>query len=457
MSTVILLSDSDDPASPIDKHKANGCINEINEKCDSDVTSDIDLPEVPFCLRNDENLSDLEVNGDPKRAYHKSSNAMSDSYDSEEDQVRKASQKITASKKDKIALKEERLKRQQALARQKALRTIASKKSRDMKPGECMKFMEVNLDQGIDAISCTEIQNVLRNANIHFNVTSELIPNSITWRRNVEESYIDENNEVRVRKSVQTEKYTVVIWSNYEAVKHVTNGTLCASISSCKALKSNYNMTLVIFGMEEYFTYHKKAKGKSGQHSGSKESRCKSKGNQRFETFPIISRQQLEMCLTEAQIVMKCSSRLIENVQDLALMIYQYTKSISEVPYKLQKKENLENKFDWYVMGDNRNTVRVNKNGNGLKRLWQQQLSQFNLSSLEIAEAICTVYSSPAKLIKAYRNCTPEEGMNLLKDIPIRRAAGPLTAVRKVGPELSKKMYVMFTSQDGDALLGTED
>lgn len=104
------------------------------------------------------------------------------------------------------------------------------------------------------------------------------------------------------------------------------------------------------------------------------------------------------MCLTEAQIIAKCSSRLIEDAQDLGSMVYQYTKSISEIPYKLQKKESLENKFDWYVMGDNKNTVRVDKNGIGLKRLWQQQLCQFNLSSLETAEAICTVYPSPAKL-----------------------------------------------------------
>jgi len=81
-------------------------------------------------------------------------------------------------------------------------------------------------------------------------------------------------------------------------------------------------------------------------------------------------------------------------------MVYQYTKSISEIPYKLQRRGNQEGKFDWYVMGDNKNTVRVDKDGNGLKRLWQQQLCQFNLSSLETSEAICTVYPSPMQLIK---------------------------------------------------------
>lgn len=35
----------------------------------------------------------------------------------------------------------------------------------------------------------------------------------------------------------------------------------------------------------------------------------------------------------------------------------------------------------------------------------------------------------------------------------IRRAAGPLTTIRKIGPELSKKIYLMFTSEDGENIL----
>ncbi|KAG7190136.1 hypothetical protein KM043_006268 [Ampulex compressa] len=137
-------------------------------------------------------------------------------------------------------------------------------------------------------------------------------------------------------------------------------------------------------------------------------------------------------------------------------MIYQYTKAIAEIPYKLEKKKNLETDFEWYIIGDNRNTVRVDKDGNGLKRLWQQQLCQFNLSSLEVAEAICKVYPSPVKLLETYMNSSYDKGMSLLKDIPIRRAAGPLTAIRRVGPELSKKIYRMFTSKNGMDVLGTD-
>ncbi|KYQ46282.1 Crossover junction endonuclease EME1 [Trachymyrmex zeteki] len=452
MSNVIVLSDSDESVSPVaDKH--DKIESEIGGKYYSDALNDFDFPEVLFCrdiAESSTSQGDSNLNAD--NGYkHTEKSPNSDS----ENRVDRTSRKATVSKKDKATLRKERSRRQQALAREKTLKAIEKKTLKDMKPGECIKFMEVYLDRGIGSVSSREeIESALQDAGIKFNVTTEIIPNSITWRRNVEEDYISEDNDVRTRRSIQTEEYVIVIWSNYKAVKHVAEGTFCTSVSDYKALIPNYNMTLVICGMEEYFAYRKKQK--SDQNSGSKGSRYKGKGNQQFDILPIISRQQLEMCLTEVQIIVKCSSRLIENSQDLALMICQYTKSISEIPYKLQKRRNQEGKFDWYVMGDNKNTVRVDKDGNGLKRLWQQQLCQFNLSSLEVSEAICTVYPSPIQLIKAYRNCTPDEGINLLKDISIRRAAGPLTAIRKIGPEFSKKMYIMFTSQNGNALLGTE-
>lgn len=397
MSSVIVLSDSDEPASPVERNEIENEL-EVNKKY-YDNTNDFDFPEVPFCHEIAENsgsqsdLSDLNVN----KLTHGSLHIISNSHDSEDNQIKKISRKTTAPKKDK----EDRQKRQQTLAREKALKAIEKKKSKEIKPGECIKFMEVNLDRGIDDRNGnfrTEIESVLQNANVKFNVTTELIPNSISWRRNIEENYIDENNEMCVRKSIQIEEFVVIIWSSHEAVTHVARDTFCAFISNIKTLLPNYSMTLVIFGMEEYFAYRKKQK--SGQSVGSNSSKGNSKSNQRFETFPIVSRQQLEICLTEVQVVAKCSSRLIESAQDLALMVYQYTKSISEIPYKLQKRENQESKFDWYVMGDNKNTVRVDKDGNGLKRLWQQQLCQFNLSSLETSEAICSVYPSPVQLIE---------------------------------------------------------
>ncbi|KAG7190137.1 hypothetical protein KM043_006269 [Ampulex compressa] len=80
---------------------------------------------------------------------------LSDSYESDNDnneKVQIAKETLGAKKtqkKDKNKLKEERAMRQEQLARQKALKTIASKRLHNSKPGECMKYMEIIFDEAL--------------------------------------------------------------------------------------------------------------------------------------------------------------------------------------------------------------------------------------------------------------------------------------------------------------------
>ncbi|XP_006617126.1 crossover junction endonuclease EME1 [Apis dorsata] len=357
---------------------------------------------------------------------------------------------IAKQKKD-IVKKEEKI---QQMMKEKALKAIAIKKSKNIKPGECLKFMEVIIDKGIENFSyITDIISTLLNTNLQYSIKSQFISNSITWKRNIENHYVNENNEICTITNIENIDQILIIWNWDETVIKVANDNFCTSISDIKSLLPDYKIILVIFGIENYFAYKMQEKNSDKNETKNKMQKTNIKNNLEYKNFVEISRRQLEICLNEIQIIADCSSRLINNSQDLALMIYQCTKAIAEIPYKLEKNKSLTNKFNWYILGDNRNTVKVDKDGNGLKRLWQQQLCQFNLSSLEIAEAICSVYPCPADLIETYINCTDDEGINLLKDIPIRRAAGPLTAIRKVGPELSKKIYLMFTSKNGESVL----
>ncbi|XP_069686939.1 transcriptional regulator ATRX isoform X2 [Periplaneta americana] len=133
----------------------------------------------------------------------------------------------------------------------------------------------------------------------------------------------------------------------------------------------------------------------------------------------------------------------------LTLIIYGV-----ESYFRLEKQKREQDKFSWYAAGDSRDCVRVDKNGNGLLRLWQQQLSQFNRVGMETAQAITAVYRSPSALLEAYENCgSQKEAELLLESIPIRRGVGPLATTKKVGPDLSKKVHAFLTAVDGDAPL----
>lgn len=67
--------------------------------------------------------------------------------------------------------------------------------------------------------------------------------------------------------------------------------------------------------------------------------------------------------------------------------------------FRIMKNEKYQQN-DWYIAGDNKDCVKVDKDGNGLNRLWKQVLTAFPLASLETAEAIAANYPSLSSLLK---------------------------------------------------------
>lgn len=98
--------------------------------------------------------------------------------------------------------------------------------------------------------------------------------------------------------------------------------------------------------------------------------------------------------------------------------------------------------------------MQVSKDGEGLKKVWQKHFQQLRNVSAEMAAAITNVYPSPQSLLKAYRGCSSrEEASKLLQDILVRRGAGVLASSRRIGPELSRRVYLLFSTDYGDLSL----
>ncbi|OXU26272.1 hypothetical protein TSAR_002468 [Trichomalopsis sarcophagae] len=354
---------------------------------------------------------------------------------------------------------QEKLRKQEEAAKQKALKELNKKNRLQFNPENSLKSMKILFDEEIAKYDF--YTDVLRNAEeyeVQYNVQSQLIPKSITWNRKVEDNYINDKHEVCSTAKQIDEDQLMIIWDAKETVNHISNDTFISAISNVKSLLPDKKLTLVMYKIESYFKYIKSIKDRavredilSSQGNQQNQKKSKTKADRTFANFPKISRDKFEDCLVEIQLLYKANSRLIELPCEMVLLIHQYTKSLAQRPSKLEKRQE-SSQNDWYVSCDNRDTVKVDKDGNGLKRLWQQQLCQFTLMSLESAEAIVSVYKSPLQLMEAYSKCSPAEGETLLKDIPIRRAVGPLTSTRKIGPELSKKIFTMFTAEDGDLL-----
>ena len=135
-------------------------------------------------------------------------------------------------------------------------------------------------------------------------------------------------------------------------------------------------------------------------------------------------------------------------------MVLNITKSLSQIDYKIDKQKRQEDDFEWFAKGDSSQTVKIDKNGNGLINLWQQQICQFSTVGVDTAQAIVSQYKSPLALVKKYKSClNSEEGELLLQNIQIRRDFGLLSSNRRLGPQLSKKIYKFFNSDDPEAEL----
>lgn len=119
--------------------------------------------------------------------------------------------------------------------------------------------------------------------------------------------------------------------------------------------------------------------------------------------------------------------------------------------FRKLKNDQQENE-NFYFANDNKDCVRVVDNV-GYGRLWQQHLIKLPFITLETAEAIMSVYPMPKNLLDAFQSSSSPE--TLLKDLPVRRAAGPLTTSRRLGPEMSRKIYQFYHSMNPQELLSS--
>lgn len=112
--------------------------------------------------------------------------------------------------------------------------------------------------------------------------------------------------------------------------------------------------------------------------------------------------------------------------------------------YRKLKNAKLESE-NFYFANDNKDSVKVVGTA-GLGRLWQQHLIKLPMITLETAEAIMSVYPMPKDLFDAYKTASDPE--NLLRDIQTRRGAGALLSNRRIGPEMSRKIYDFYHVTD---------
>uniref|UniRef100_A0A4W3GQA5 ERCC4 domain-containing protein n=2 Tax=Callorhinchus milii TaxID=7868 RepID=A0A4W3GQA5_CALMI len=288
-------------------------------------------------------------------------------------------------------------------------------------------------------------------------VEEQAVGRSVTWRRRRvqpgaggEHTSEDWVEEPHVLVHVPLEGFLSMVHTYSQEVRGAdTEGQVTLQSFSQSILDRSAGRipALVVMGLEQYFrTQRKRLVTEQG---GDRPMRRKQKSRVR------VSRVDVEVALVHLQLTTGVQVQFLETWKEFADHINRFTKAVAETPFK-RGREKADISF--YMENQGSREVKVDRSGKGLLQVWSRQIQQFNRVSADMANAIVSVYPSPWLLNQAYQECSSErERQRLLAAIPVRRGEGVTSSTRKIGPQLSKRVYLQMTSTDPNLSLEIHD
>ncbi|XP_002748476.1 structure-specific endonuclease subunit EME1 [Callithrix jacchus] len=352
-----------------------------------------------------------------------------------------------------VRQKESTLRQQE---RQKAAPVTRMKAQR---PEECLKHIIVVLDPVLLQMEGGgQLLGALQSMECRCVIEAQAVPCSVTWRRRAEPSVDGEDwvEEPIVLVLLREEAFVSMIYNGKQGSLDSTRKekeTFWGFVTDITARTAGKTLSLVIVDQEKCFSAQNPLrKGKQGTNKQMKE---KQQRQPEASTASMVSRVDVEEALVDLQLHTEAQAQIVQSWKELADFTCAFTKAVAETPFKKLRDETT---FSFCVESDWAGGVKVDRAGRGLSLVWRRQIQQLNRVSLEMASAIVDAYPSPQLLVQAYRQCFSEqERQNLLADIQVRRGEGVTSTSRRVGPELSRRIYLQMTALQPDLSLDSVD
>uniref|UniRef100_H9H7R3 Essential meiotic structure-specific endonuclease 1 n=1 Tax=Monodelphis domestica TaxID=13616 RepID=H9H7R3_MONDO len=348
--------------------------------------------------------------------------------------------------------------RQQERERKKALASML----KAQRPDECLKHITVVLDPVLLQLDGGgQMLSALQAMECHCVIEAHTIPCSITWKRRAILSQAGEGNlteEPNILVLLQEKQFMTMINNSKQDSPGEGKETLLNFVTWITARTLGKTLSLAVVEQEKIFSSQKsQRKQKQGMvHRGQAKGKVDQRGSKEDREFtPTLSRVEVERALVELQLHTETQIRILKSWKELSDFVCMFTKAVAEAPFKRSWDRT---NFSFFLESDWAGGAKVDSSGKGLALVWRRQIQQLNRVSLEIANAIVTAYPSPQILLKAYQQCLSEqECHNLLADIQVRRGEGVTSTSRRVGPEISRRIYFQMTTLQPELILdGTE-
>ncbi|XP_005394232.1 PREDICTED: crossover junction endonuclease EME1 isoform X2 [Chinchilla lanigera] len=328
------------------------------------------------------------------------------------------------------------------------------------RPEECLKHIVVALDpELLQAEGGGQLLGALQTMECRCVIEAQAVPCSVTWRRRAgpaedEEAWVE---EPVILVLLLAEAFVSMIRNLKQGNPGSSENrkeTLEGFVTDITARAGGKALSLVIVDQEKCFRAQNPPR-KGTQRAANKQAKEKQQQRRGSSTAPAVSRVDMEEALVHLQLHTEAQVRVVRSWKELADFTCSVTKAVAEAPFKKLRDET---SFSFCLESGWAGGVKVDRAGRGLALVWRRQIQQLNRVSLDMASAVVDAYPSPQLLVQAYRRCDSEqERQHLLADLQVRRGVGVTATSRRVGPELSRRIYLQMTALQPDLTLDTAD
>ncbi|XP_059180833.1 crossover junction endonuclease EME1 [Centropristis striata] len=343
--------------------------------------------------------------------------------------------------------------------RQKAEKKAQAEAAKALRPEECIKHMVVAVDPALLQLEGggTLLASV-QALGCSCAIEKQALPRSVSWMRRAPCAQPDDaaacEPEAHVVMQMTVDDFITLIHGHIQEERLGSSGcgpTLTSWVQDQLRHHPDKILSLVVIELEKYFKSQKSKSQKQfrkavvgEERGGGAAKKRRNKGG--AEELPEVSQVDVEEAVVQLQLHTGVSVRFLSTWKDFSDHITMTTKAVAEAPFKRQRENT---GFSFYLESEWAGGQKVDRAGGGLLQVWKRQIQQLNRVSPDMAAAILAAYPSPQLLLKAYNRCkTDGEKISLLSDLLIRRGEGVTSTTRRIGPELSKRLFLLMSSSD---------
>lgn len=293
-----------------------------------------------------------------------------------------------------------------------------------IRPPNCNKYLTTIIHHEIlKEVFGSKIEDRLKAINISVEKSRVSTPSTIKWKRRFNQRICTDNGEIIKFDDVEKdEPYLVMIIDAKQFIDAIKGRRLLEKI---QAAQEDFHIMpvstlLIIYGLKAYCRKHKNA----------------------------TNIRETELNLTQLQMIANCSHRIFETPDEIALTISQISRSVAEEPFKSKQNQKLDQER-LYITNDTKIAAKED-DPISLDRLWLTQLICLPKVTFDVAQSLTKEYSKPRELVEAYNKFKGNKEQ-MLADIQIIKT-GPAAKNRRIGPELSRKIYLMTSKNANDLL-----